>query len=32
MFEGLLENAGQYIQTNPWLGIVGVFFIVNGIR
>ena len=25
MFDGLLENAGQYIQTNPWLGIVAVF-------
>ncbi len=25
MFDGLLDNAGQYIQTNPWLGIVAVF-------
>ena len=25
MLDGLLENAGQYIQTNPWLGIVAVF-------
>ena len=25
MFDGLLENAGQYIQTNPWLGVVAVF-------
>ncbi len=25
MLDGLLENAGQYIQTSPWLGIVAVF-------
>ena len=25
MFEDLLENTGQYIQTNPWLGVVAVF-------
>ena len=23
--QGLLDNVGQYIQTNPWLGVVAVF-------
>ena len=29
MFDELVQNAGQYINTNPWLAIVAVF--VGGI-